>query len=106
MGDGQEVWRGLLAGDHLPFWVKLLYTLFIGVLIPTYWSHYGPANFLWFSDVALLLTALALGLESPLLASMQAVSITLLEGLWMVDFFRTLITGNQPFGMADYMFKR
>ena len=41
---------------QIPLWVKLGYTLFVAVLVPIYLRHYGPANFLWFSDVALLAT--------------------------------------------------
>lgn len=41
----------------IPRWVKATHTGFVAVLIPTYWRHYGPGNFLWFSDVALLTSA-------------------------------------------------
>lgn len=37
----------------IPIWLKLAYTLFVCALVPIYWRQYGPANFLWFSDVAL-----------------------------------------------------
>ena len=62
---------------RIAIWVKALYTLFMAVLVPFYFVQYGPLNFLWFCDVALLVTLAALWLESPLLASMQAVAITL-----------------------------
>jgi hypothetical protein len=72
--------------------------------VPVYAVHYGLANFLWFSDIALLGTLLALWLESPLLASMQAVSVALLEGIWIMDFLLGLRTGASPLGLAAYMF--
>jgi hypothetical protein len=89
----------------IPLILKILHTLFVCILIPIYWRHYGPANFLWFSDIALFLTVIALWLESPFLASMQAVSIILLELLWIIDFLTRLTTGVRLVGLADYMFK-
>ena len=89
----------------IPFSVNLLYTLFVCVLVPAYWRHYGAANFLWFSDLALFAGLAALWLESSLLASMQALSVLLLELLWNIDFFARLISGKQVLGLAEYMFK-
>src|SRR5437667_7606918 len=93
------------AGRRLPLPVKILYTLFVAVLVPSYWSYYGPANFLWFSDIALLLTLFALWLESPFLASMQAVAVVFLELLWVVDFAAGLLFGKHPLGLSSYMFE-
>ena len=89
----------------IPFSVNLLYTLFVCVLVPAYWRQYGPANFLWFSDLALFAGLAALWLGSSLLASMQALSVLLLELLWNIDFFARLISGKQVLGLAEYMFK-
>jgi hypothetical protein len=89
----------------IPFSAELFYTLFVCVLVPTYWRHYGVANFLWFSDLALLIGLAAMWLESPLLASMQAVSVLLLEVVWIIDFLVRLTTGKQVIGIAEYMFK-
>ena len=93
-----------MTGEQLPTWGKLLYTLFLGVLVPVYWIHWGPKNFLWFSDIALLTTAVSLWLESPLLASMMALAVALPELVWNADFFRRLLTGRHLFGLSDYMF--
>ena len=60
-----------MAGDQIHLGIKVGYTLFLVILVPVYWAHYGPKNFLWFSDIALLTTGAALWLESPLLASMM-----------------------------------
>jgi len=38
----------------IPLGLKIIYTLFVCALVPVYWRQYGPANFLWFSDIALL----------------------------------------------------
>jgi hypothetical protein len=95
----------LLASQEIPLLVKLLYTLGVGVVVPVYWHYYGPSNFLWFSDLALLITVAALWLESPLLASMQAVAVVLLELLWIVDFLGRLTIGIPLIGIAEYMFQ-
>ena len=64
-------------------WVKVIYSLFMCVLMPFYWHAYGPTNFLYFCDLALLLTLVALWLENPLLASIAAVEILLPGTLWV-----------------------
>jgi hypothetical protein len=93
-----------LAGAQIPLWVKVTYTAFLCMLVPVYWAHYGPRNFLWFSDVALFTTAAALWLESPLLASMMALAVALPELVWNLDFFVRLTTRRQLFGLSGYMF--
>jgi hypothetical protein len=86
--------------------VKVGHSAFVGVLVPVYRRQYGPGNFLWFSDVALLASVPALWLESSLLASTQAVSVLIPEALWITDFGAGLITGRTPIRLAAYMFDR
>ena len=88
-----------------PIWLKVAYTIFVCLLIPVYWKQYGPANFLWFCDIALFLTVPALWLESSLLASMMLVSIALVEVAWNVDFIGRLLTERNVFGLSNYMFE-
>ncbi len=87
----------------IPLWVKLLYTAFMLVLVPVYLWHYGPTNFLYFCDVALLLTLVALWRESALLASIAAVGIVIPQVFWCVDFLFQLC-GMKLSGMTAYMF--
>ena len=61
----------------IPLGLKLAYSAFVAVLVPYYWVTYSPWNFLFFCDLALLMTLAALWLESPLLASIPAVGIVL-----------------------------
>jgi len=49
----------------VPFAVKTGYTAFMAVLVPVYWTHYGPTNFLYFCDLALILTLVGVWAESP-----------------------------------------
>ncbi|HEX6210126.1 MAG TPA: membrane-associated protein [Methylomirabilota bacterium] len=93
-----------MAGELVPAWIKILYTLFLCVLVPVYWLHWGPRNFLWFSDIALLATAVALWLESAILASMMTLAIALPELAWNADFFGRLATGRHLMGLSGYMF--
>jgi len=93
-----------VGGDQIHLGIKVGYTLFLLVLVPVYWAQYGPKNFLWFSDIALLATGAALWLESPLLASMMALAVLLPELAWNADFFGRLLTGHRLFGMSAYMF--
>ena len=88
----------------IPLWIKIVYTLFVCILVPVYWLEYGPQNFLWFSDIALLTTVAALWLESPLLASMMTVAVALPELAWNVDFFGRLLTGHHVLDLSRYMF--
>jgi hypothetical protein len=88
---------------RIPLWLKIAYSAFVAVLVPYYWRTYGPVNFLWFCDVALLVTLAALWLESPFLFSMQAVAIAFPQLLWIVDFTARLV-GIHLLGVAAYMF--
>lgn len=66
----------------IPLWLKIAYTAYVAVTLPVYYLRYGPGNFLWFSDVALIVTLPALWFESSLLASMMAIAILLPELVW------------------------
>lgn len=96
--------RLLPAKSRLPLWSKLVYTAFVAVLVPHYWQAYGPTNFLYFCDIALLMTCVALWTESALLASAASVGILLPQLLWIVDFMGTWI-GYPITGMTGYMFE-
>jgi hypothetical protein len=90
----------------LPRALKAAHTLFVVVLVPTYARHYGPGNFLWFSDIALLTSVPALAFESRVLASTQAVSVLVPELIWLVDFGAGMAVGKYPIGLAAYMSDR
>jgi hypothetical protein len=82
---------------------KLLFTAFMAVLVPVYWYHYGPTNFLYFCDVALFMTLVGIWLESPLLLSMPTVGIFLPQMLWVADFLGNCL-GQPITGSTNYMF--
>src|SRR5207247_7196583 len=76
---------------------------FVCVLVPYYWTTYTPWNFLYFCDLALLITCVALWLESPFLTSTQAVGIVLPQMLWVADFGARLVAGVHLSGMTWYL---
>jgi hypothetical protein len=88
------------ASGAVPVWLKLAYGAFVTVLVPVYWWHYGPQNFLWLSDLALFATAIALIAELPWLAGMAAVGVLTLEIAWTIDF----LSGGALLDLASYMF--
>jgi hypothetical protein len=85
--------------------IKLLYTVFMAVLIPVYLHQYGWTNFLYFCDLALLFTLAGLWLDNPLLISMCAVGLLLPQTLWVVDYIFNLF-GLKTTGLTDYMFDK
>lgn len=89
--------------SRVPIGLKLAFTAFMAVLIPLYWHNYGPTNFLYFCDVALIVTLIAIWREDALLASMGAVGIVLPQMLWVADFAGNAL-GHPLTGMTDYMF--
>lgn len=86
--------------NTIPAWITISYTFMVCVIVPVYWKEYGVTNFLWFSDIALLLMVPALWLKNPLLSSMMAVGVLPFETIWMAAFFSAGTLGH----MADYMF--
>ena len=91
-------------GQMIALWVKAAYTAMAALVVSVYCVAYKPANFLWFSDIALIGLVPALWLENSLLASMMALAVLLPEILWNIGFFSRLIFGVSLFGLSDYMF--
>jgi hypothetical protein len=104
----------MTAGAEFPLALKLGHTAFVTVLVPVYWRYYGPGNFLWFSDVALLLSVPALWRGDRLLTSTQAIAVAVPETGWTIDFTIGLVRHSAqrrgakgprtPIGLAEYMF--
>jgi hypothetical protein len=88
----------------IPLAAKVAGTVFLAILVPVYWHTYGPTNFLWFCDAALLLTVAGMWLESSLLISMCSVGILLPQCLWLADFGSNLL-GIHLLGLTGYMFQ-
>lgn len=95
-------------GRRRPFprGVKIVYALFVAVLVPVWSVQYGAENFLWFSDIALFGTLVALLLESRFVASMMALAVLIPELLWNLSFFGEMLLGIDMVGLAAYMFEQ
>jgi hypothetical protein len=87
----------------IPMAAKVAGIVFLAVLVPVYLHTYGPTNFLWFCDAALILTVVGMWLESSLLISMCAVGILLPQCLWLADFGSNFL-GIHLLGLTGYMF--
>jgi hypothetical protein len=84
---------------------RALFTVLVAVVVPVYLVKYGPANFLWFSDIGLLGICAALWLEQPLLGSMMALAVLLPETVWLVSFVTGAIAKERGITtLAAYMF--
>ena len=91
------------VSPRLPLSLKLIVSAFLAVMVPVYYVNYGPTNFLYFCDVALLLSFIALWSEKALPASMAAVGILVPQVLWCADFLGELL-GVHLVGLTAYMF--
>ena len=94
----------LLVSTLVPLWLKVVWTAMVLVIVLIYWRHRGPANFLWFSDIALLALVPGLWLESSFIVSLTACMVLVAEILWSVSFFGGLLRLPRVIGLADYMF--
>jgi len=94
---------GHSSSQKIPLWVKLLYSAWVILLVPTYWQT-TPVGLLWSCNVALLVTWVAFWLESRLLISTAALGIVWWQLLWVLDFLIHLSTGRNALGMSNYMF--
>jgi hypothetical protein len=88
----------------IPEWFKIAYTLAVLAFMVVYWQRYGPRNFLWFSDVALIGAVPAMWLESGLISGVLACMVLLPEVLWNVDYGLRLALRRRITGLTDYMF--
>ncbi len=90
----------------VPLWFKTFYTAFVFVVIAVYWVKYGPANFLWFSDIAFFGMAYALWRDDALFPSMMAIGVLPLEFIWTFSYFSGFVgdDGQTWMGVGDYMF--
>jgi hypothetical protein len=87
---------------RIPLSLKLAFTAYMTVLVPVYLHYYGPTNFLYICDVAMILTLIAIWPENALLISMGCVGISVLQAAWVVDLILNL-KGISLTGITDYM---
>ena len=93
-----------LVINLVPLWLKVAWTAMVLVIVLIYWRHRGPANLLWFSDIAFLALVAGLWLESSFIVSLIACMVLVPETLWSASFFGRLLHLPRVTGLADYMF--
>ena len=93
-----------MAMECVPRWLKLTYTVLVVVLVPLFAWEYGLANFLWFSNIAVLGTLAAIWLDSRLLLSMMALAAIVPDMGWNIAFLARLLFDVEMFGVVGYMF--
>ena len=94
----------LLVSTLVPLWLKVAWTAMVVAIVLIYWRHRGPANFLWFSDIAFLALVPGLWLESSFIVSLMACMVLVPETLWSISFFGGLLRLPRLTRLADYMF--
>lgn len=87
----------------IPLWAKLAATAWVAAWFPIYLAHYGWANFLHLSDLAIVLFTFGLWTSNRMLISSQAISILIGETLWCVDVLWTVGFGHHLIGGTEYM---
>lgn len=90
--------------SSIPEWFKIGYTLAVLAFMVVYWQRYGPRNFLWFSDIALIGAVPAMWLESGLVSGTLACMVLLPEVLWNVDYVLRIVLKRRITGLTEYMF--
>ena len=90
--------------DPVTLGFALLFTAMTAVIVPVYYVKHGPANFLWFSDLALFGLLAALWLENATIASMVALAVLIPEMVGVASFVGGLVFGNSFSTLAAYMF--
>ena len=90
--------------QRLPLTLKILFPGLVVLWAIVYWNTHGPQNFLWFCDLANLVIAYGVVIESPLILSSQAVSVLLVQALWMIDVLGRSLAGIHLIGGTEYMF--
>jgi len=93
---------------RIPLWLKVGWSAWVAVWASAYAVQHGPGGapwqFLWFCDVANFVITAGLWLESPLLLSWQAVSVVLVQILYLVDASTRFLVGRHPFGGTQFLF--
>jgi hypothetical protein len=86
----------------------IFFGAFMCVLVPVYCIEYGPKNFLYFCDTALLITLSAFMAQNMqlerLLLSSALDGILLPQLIWCVDFIQCYFGYYPITGIAKYMF--
>ncbi len=87
----------------LPLTLKLAFSIWIVIWIPSVIALLGPQNFFYVCNLANLLILIGLWRESRLLLSMQWLAVALVGLFWGIDLATAWLTGVHPIGGTAYM---
>lgn len=87
----------------LPLALKLGFSAWIVVWMPSVIVLLGPQNFFWICNLANFLILIGLWTESRLILSMQWLSVALIGLFWGIDLGTAWLTGLHPIGGTEYM---
>jgi hypothetical protein len=88
----------------IPQWIRWTALLWLVIWTVTYWRYWGPTTFLFFCDIAVILTCMGLATGSALLLSSQAISSLLIDLAWAADAGWRFTTGHPLTGGTEYLF--
>lgn len=89
---------------EFPAWVRWGALAWLVFWFVTYWRVWGPHNFAYLCDIAVILTCIGLWANNALLISSQAVSSLIVDTMWAVDAAGKAILGRHIFGGTEYLF--
>jgi len=92
-----------MPAARVPTAVRVAAIVWLAVWFPAYLTHYGGANFLHLSDLAVFLTCAGLIFSNALLVSSQAVHSTVIDSVWVLDVVWRLVSGHHLIGGTEYM---
>lgn len=83
--------------------LRWLAPAWLAVYLPAYTLTYGPANFLFLCNIAVVLGCVGLWRGSALLLSSAALSSVVVDSVWTLDFAWRLLLGRHLIGGTEYM---
>lgn len=87
-----------------PHWVRWAALAWLAFWVPVYWLFWGPHNFVYLCDIAVILGCIGLCTNNMLLISSQVVSSLAVDAMWAVDAAWRAAFGRHIFGGTEYLF--
>jgi len=89
--------------SRLPLRLKLAFSAWVVLWMPSVIVLLGPQNFFWICNLANFLILIGLWTENRLLLSTQWLSVALIGLFWGIDVGTAWLTGVHPIGGTAYM---
>lgn len=87
-----------------PRWTRWTAAAWLAFWVPVYWIFWGPHNFVYLCDIAVILGCIGICTNNTLLVSSQAVSSVVVDAMWAVDAGWRAAFGRHIFGGTEYLF--